>query len=273
MWVKTPITAKLQLSVVNKKPFSNSAISMYTQYVPVRQGERQKSAGFFPTSGITICKGIVLSFSWDIQLILCCCATPLARSDTLHQNWEVHFNRPSSATQHAIPVQLLKRREKNCSRQSSIRIPVEALRSSRAPGRFFFHYDVSFSAEQEQRSDRAVWGAALLQKGKTKASFWRNKMWTRAEERVYNSGSGPYYEHSNLSARYNVRSTAVTYSASHRQFEAATGIQYFLLGLRMIGKLETTHWQNTHSGSTNVDVQYIITDDFGTCRMYKMRSL
>jgi len=101
---------------------------------------------------------------------------------------------------------------------------------------------------RNREPDRAVQKPAFLQKGKTKTSFWRNKMWTTANERVHRSVSGPYSKPWELSARYDVPSAAVTScSVSYRQFEAANIILHFALSLRTIAKLEIRQTEKIHN--------------------------
>jgi len=82
---------------------------------------------------------------------------------------------------------------------------------------------------------------ATVHKGKTTASFRRNKMWGKATVHVHKSGSGPYSEPRQLSARYDV-----VFSIAPAAWRSKLNVA-FCTDFTNDWEIETTHWQNTHS--------------------------
>jgi hypothetical protein len=145
---------------------------------------------------------------------MCHCAIPLARSRHItqpHTHWEVHFSRRSSAIQHDILVSqsvistaAQTVRKKACSRQSSVPIPDVAFRSSEAHGNFVCSdepFRVLSRTQHEQIQTVQFQNRKKKKKRKTKAYFWRNKMWGKATVHVHKAGPGPYSEPWQPSAR------------------------------------------------------------------------
>jgi len=127
-----------------------------------------------------------------MQLILWCCATPLARSDTLHSHTTtVKCILADHQVQHNTLYQ------SSCSNGAKI-LQTAGLCSNPRCGSSHLNSSwklvftpTNYLVHNRNRDQTVQFGERHCCK---KASFWCNKMWTRANERVHNSGSSPYSE-------------------------------------------------------------------------------
>jgi len=94
-------------------------------------------------------------------------------------------------------------------------------------------------------------------------------MWGEATVHVHKSGSGPYSEPTVFdSVRQTVSSCDIVFSIAQAVWRSKSNLA-FRTDFTNDWEIETTHWQNTHSSSTNFGSQFPTREDSGSCHIYK----